>query len=76
MLSGYTPTKISTLVDRNGIRYRRVGYTPTKISTLVDNSTFTTRPVGYTPTKISTLVDDDLQGVFGEAIRLRKFLLL
>ena len=34
--NGYTPTKISTLVDMNGPKKKTNGYTPTKISTLVD----------------------------------------
>ena len=33
---GYTPTKISTLVDAGAGRVCTQGYTPTKISTLVD----------------------------------------
>ena len=33
---GYTPTKISTLVDQIPFNTPSKGYTPTKISTLVD----------------------------------------
>ena len=57
MQSGYTPTKISTLVDRCMNATTKLGYTPTKISTLVDLLEYLFGLVGYPPTKISTLVD-------------------
>ena len=54
---GYTPTKISTLVDITNRPASFNGYTPTKISTLVDTCQQSMEKKGYTPTKISTLVD-------------------
>ena len=54
---GYTPTKISTLVDHFYAPFEILGYTPTKISTLVDEVFWIHERLGYTPTKISTLVD-------------------
>ncbi len=58
---GYTPTKISTLVDSIYTILFSQGYTPTKISTLVDAFACFEGGYGYTPTKISTLVDSFLK---------------